>query len=309
MIQTELIKSLITIADTRSFSKAAELLYTSQSSLSRLVITLEKQLGVQLFDRQFHPIRLTYCGELYINACREVMAINDSVVSKIADTLVGYSGRVVFGLSRTMSRCITPTIIKQFSTICPNAELTFIEHSSPTLENMILEGAIDLALVAGSKDDARLEYLPIIDEQIILAIPPAVAEKYNLSRNDFKLPEMLHILKDYGFILQTKGRRLREYADDFFTQMHIQPEVVYETDDSDVACQLVNNNIGFTFYSKLIQSFDCGVKPLFWTSLGSYQYLRSYNICRIKNRYHSKAEGALLSIVRSCFINSQKSLT
>ncbi len=309
MIQTNLIKSLITLADTRSFSKTAELLYTSQSSLSRLVINLEKQLGVQLFDRRYHPIRLTYCGELYINACREVMAINDSVTAAITNTVTGYSGRVVFGLSRTVSRCITPTLIHRFAESCPDAELRFFEHSSPVLENMILEGNIDVALVAGRRNDPHLEYMPVIDEQIVLAIPPEIAEANDLMRSDIKLPEMLRIVQKKGFILQTKGRRLREFADNFFNQLNIQPSIVYETDDSDVACQLVNSNIGFTFYSKLLLSFDCGIKPLYWTDLGSYQYLRSYNICCMKGRYHTKAEEALITIVKECFVDAPNNNT
>ena len=68
---------ILTIANTQSVSKAAELLFISQPALSAIVKKEEKRLGVELFNRQFKPLQLTEAGEKYITAAKKIKEIEE----------------------------------------------------------------------------------------------------------------------------------------------------------------------------------------------------------------------------------------
>ena len=77
MIETKQLQYLVVCADLQSFSKAADVLYTSQPNVSKIIRTLEEELGFSLFERQSRGIRLTKKGkQAYDYACRAIEQVN-----------------------------------------------------------------------------------------------------------------------------------------------------------------------------------------------------------------------------------------
>ena len=72
------IEYVLTIARERSFSKASKKLFITQPSLSRSIISIEKELGCKLFDRSAKPLALTEAGELYVSAATRISEIEAS---------------------------------------------------------------------------------------------------------------------------------------------------------------------------------------------------------------------------------------
>lgn len=297
MIQERLIKSLLMIEKVGSFTKAAELLYTTQSSLSRMVIGLEKELGVQLFDRQSFPVRPTYFGKMYLKSCREVLVINSATESMIRETLEGTQGHITFGLSRFLSRCFSHLIISEFSAVSPKVKLVLLEGSSPSLEDKLLDGDVDLALVAGRRNEPRLEYIHVINEKIVLAVPPSFAREFGLLPGENELPIPPEQLSRYPFILLRPSHGLRNYANFFFDQVGIRPPTSYETEEIDVAISLTNDDFGLSFTSAISAEMSTIVHPQYYCTLSNMpQQTRQISICRNKGVYHLKAEEDLIRI-------------
>lgn len=77
MIETKQLQYLVVCADLQSFSKAADILYTSQPNVSKVIRTLEEELGFALFERQNRGIRLTKKGsQVYEYACKAMENVN-----------------------------------------------------------------------------------------------------------------------------------------------------------------------------------------------------------------------------------------
>jgi len=306
MIQERLINCLLMIEKVGSFTKAAELLYMTQSSLSRMVIGLENELGVQLFDRQSLPVRPTYFGKVYLKNCREVLAINNATKALIRETIEGNQGHIRFGLSRFLSRCFSHQIISEFVKVAPNVQLLLLEGSSPSLEDKLLDGELDVALVAGRRNEPRLEYFHVIEEKIILAVTPAFAQEYSLMPGENQLPIPLDRLSDYPFVLLRPGHGLRNYSDYLFDFIGIHPSVNYETEEIDVAISLANDGFGMVFTTALSSTLIASSRPLYYCTLNDIpNQTRQISLCRNRGVYHLKAEEELMrittDIVRSAY--------
>lgn len=298
MVHKKLIESLLAIEQTGSFTKAAEMLYTTQSSLSRSVIALEKELGVQLFNRQVFPIRPTYFGKLYLKSCRETLAINNATESIIRETLAGRQGQINLGLSRYLSRCFFHLIVQEFAKTAPNVKLVLLEGSAPSLEDKLLSGEIDVALVSGKRNEPRLEYIPVIDERIVLFVTPSFAKKYGLSKGLNELPCSAKELEHYPFVLLRPGHGLRKYAESFFEEAGIRPNIVYETEEIDVSINLTSSDVGFSFAPSLtIALSKMSSSEYYYCSLKSFRQMRPVSICRNRDLYHLKAEDELIRII------------
>ena len=73
------LKYIVTIAELRSISKAANELFISQPSLSSILSNLEKELGVTLFNRSTSPLSLTYAGEKYVETANKILSLENNL--------------------------------------------------------------------------------------------------------------------------------------------------------------------------------------------------------------------------------------
>lgn len=76
---------VLAVAECKSISKAAELLYISQPSLSRFISSLEQELGILLFERKSNGISLTEAGEIYVKYGKEIKRLNSTMEHKLKE--------------------------------------------------------------------------------------------------------------------------------------------------------------------------------------------------------------------------------
>ena len=86
-----------TIWQQGSFSKAAEKLYLTQPTLSMAIRKLEKELGVPLFDRKHHPLKLTEAGEIYLDTARKIRQLEREQTQKLQDIQNLVTGTIRLG--------------------------------------------------------------------------------------------------------------------------------------------------------------------------------------------------------------------
>ena len=97
---------IVAIAENKSISKAAETLFISQSGLNQQLIKLEKELGLQLFDRNKHFLRPTKAGEIYVKNAIEILKIKRNTYTELGDLKKRPPVRSAWGLpTNTASTC------------------------------------------------------------------------------------------------------------------------------------------------------------------------------------------------------------
>ena len=207
---------VVTLADEGSISRAAERLYMAQSSLSQFLQLYEADLGVALFLRTSKGLAPTAAGVLFIENARSILYHYRLVRNEMFDMEQLQRGRISFGISSFRGSYMLPPLLKRFYAAYPNVQVDITEANSMALEDKILEGQVDLALVALPLYKLKHEVEILRSDEILLVINrqhPAMSclkakDTYPYRWADIKeLEEFEFILSDYDTILGIKSRQ------------------------------------------------------------------------------------------------------
>lgn len=231
---------VMAVAEEKSFSKAAQKLFISQPSLSEYIMRLEQQLGIKLFDRTTNPLRLTYAGEKYIEASKNILNLNNKLEEQLADIADSNKGCIKIGVPIPTERYILPLVLPEFYKRFPKIEIAIEEYSAIELEKMLIAGEVDFAIMHLPIQNKKIVYESLSDEKIFLVAPP----KYQSEKGqelDFRS------LRNEKFILSKPGHRMRVVADKIFRQAEFKPDVIFEIRNLDAIYRFAAAGMGFAF--------------------------------------------------------------
>ena len=145
LIDIDQLRTFIAIAETGSFTKAADLVHKTQSAVSMQMKRLEERLDRPIFTRDGRASKLTEDGERLLNYARRIVKLNIEALSAFSDSEL--SGRVRLGVPDDYADRYLPEIMARFSRAYPGVELTITCQSSIELIELIDENELDLAIV------------------------------------------------------------------------------------------------------------------------------------------------------------------
>ncbi len=235
----------ITIAEVGSLTKAAQLLYTTQPALSQYLKRLEKNLGVELFDRSTSPLRLTYTGERYFQYLMQMKNLDDNMRKEFQDIKSEVSGRLRLGITLWRGACLLPKIYPEFHRRYPMIQIELFEGRASQLEKALLNDNIDLAVMnlPHSMNYQKFTCEAIADEPILVAAPtehPYVQEllKQDSQKNKYPVAS-IELLTKLPLILTKPGQNLTYEVQRILAKNQIEPEVLFETGNLTTAINLV----------------------------------------------------------------------
>jgi LysR family transcriptional activator of glutamate synthase operon len=155
------LKYFVTIADTMSFTAAAELLHISQPALSYRMKRLEEELGVQLFERHGRSISLTAQGGVFLPMARVVLSRANEAVRIMRDQSVVEMGEVTLGVAPSVAAYLVPKALASFHQVFPRVRIDLVEDGDLRLQQGVSSGALDFAITGnigapGSLDSTEL---------------------------------------------------------------------------------------------------------------------------------------------------------
>jgi DNA-binding transcriptional LysR family regulator len=139
------LKTFIAIAETGSFTRAADRVFKTQSAVSMQMRRLEERIGQAIFVKEGRVNRLSDDGEKLLNYARKLLKLNDETMNAFADEQL--EGSIRIGTADDYADRFMPGIIAQFSQTHPNIELNVICEPSPDLDKRIKNNELDIALV------------------------------------------------------------------------------------------------------------------------------------------------------------------
>lgn len=187
----------IAIAEEKSISKAAERLFMAQSSLSQFLSILENNVGSKLFIRTSRGVRLTQEGELMLQYAYKTLAEYRSVQNEIKDMKQLKSGRVIMGVSSFRGSYLLPPVLNAFRLEHPDVKVEIVEQNSMVLEQQLLSGEIDIALLVMSEADPRLNIEWVLKDEICLitshTYPVMEFARNNEDNPDSRIPQYVNL--------------------------------------------------------------------------------------------------------------------
>ena len=174
-------KYILTLAETRNMTRAAEKLYISQPALSHYLKCVEDELGAQLFDRSTAPMSLTYAGRCYVERARAILLENEQLKRQMRDITQHMSGKLTIGTSRDRASYMMPRILPEFAALYPGIEIEVYTASGKKLFEELRTGRVDMVLLplAGQDDLKGLSSELIYSEELVLA-----AKAGNIGKED-----------------------------------------------------------------------------------------------------------------------------
>lgn len=237
----------IAVASDMSFSRAAQRVHVVQSALSTSVSKLEKELGVELFDRSRQQIKITPAGELFRDHARSVI----HAVRLAKDAMHGYrgelTGTVDFGSLVSFGHLDVPKALGEFHRAYPFVRITLRQalFGSSTYLAAIADGSLDLALVsAPDRLPPRLDMRLLSQEEMLFVCTTdhRLTTLSSVRMSDLAQEELIQFPRGYG---------LRQLMDNAFAVAGIEPNTPYEmTAEFQVVAELVRNGLGTTFMPK-----------------------------------------------------------
>ncbi len=225
----------------RSFSKAAQVLHTSQPWLSAKVKEVEQKLGTQLFDRSTSPLTVTPAGEYYVAQARKMMQIEAEMDQYFEELRQASAGRLRVGSSMFFCTYVLPALLAGFQKDHPGVTLTFEEGATQALSAKLLKGELDVMLEAEKPEQKGIRSILWEREEILLAVPARFRLNSELADYCYTFDE---VLKRDMPGCRKPAVPLERFADQPFLLLD-------ETNDIHDRCLAICRNAGFAPSVKL----------------------------------------------------------
>ena len=157
------------VASERSFTRAAQVLHVSQSTLSWQVKALEDLYGVRLLDRRGKQVVPTEVGQRTLELCREIFRLQDEIEQNLSQSVKLQSGRLKVGADGP--RHVLP-VLNEFMRLHPNISVSLSTGSAKEVMDDVLNYEVDVAIVASdSTREAQLYMVPYVTYPLVAYVP------------------------------------------------------------------------------------------------------------------------------------------
>jgi DNA-binding transcriptional LysR family regulator len=163
---------ILLLAETGSIGRAAEREGIASSAVSRRVSDLEARLGVVLFDRSAHGVKLTKAGEAYAEGCRTVLRSIADLDAIMADFSSGQRGSLRLACTSSALTGRLPELLAKFAAKHSGIDIAISEMGAAKALLALDEGQADIAIVSDHYDFSRFDIRPFEDERVWVLAPP-----------------------------------------------------------------------------------------------------------------------------------------
>ena len=163
------LETLIKVNETRSFTKAAELLSLTQPAVSQHIRQLEQDLGATLFIRGEGPLKLTQEGEIAIKYAKRIQTLYQNLEQSLGDQK-RHITRLSVGITHTSESNIMVEVLARYSSLNAGCRITIISDTINNLYNKLKTYELDLAIVEGKIVDNNFNSVMLDTDSLILAV-------------------------------------------------------------------------------------------------------------------------------------------
>lgn len=242
------IEFFVAIVETGSFSLAAEELYVSQSSLSKQIIALERELDTTLIDRSARKIALTEAGKIFHKHAVRLKGVHQALLADLGEYKKATPSLAIAAIPVTAQYGIT-SYIAQFKKAHPYINFTLEERQTSTVLPALSQHKYDLAFVRDYNIDAEtFSSIPVTTDRLMLA----VSSEHRLAKRD---SVSLSELADDNFIMFNKGPLMHELSMNACRSAGFEPKVFYSTLRAASIIGMVSSNSGVALLMEKVLNY------------------------------------------------------
>ncbi len=291
------LESFVAIAKLKSFSRAAEELYLTQPTISNHIHILEKELSTILFNRTNKNITLTDAGEILYEHAISILNKKEHAYFSLNEFKGKIQGILEISSSSIPEQYYLSNIICKFSKKYPDVKYSLLKYDSKKVTDKILSGEIDFGLVGARENSSQINYIDILDDEIVLIAPN------NSSFNNISTISIDNF-KPYPLIFREEGSGTRKVVISHLEEAGVKISdlnIISEVEDNETIKKLVINGLGLSFISSRAIKNELELGLLKEIHIDSIDFKRSFYFA-----YHKKRVLSPLSETFKDFIIKEK---
>ncbi|MFI6698705.1 LysR family transcriptional regulator [Streptomyces sp. NPDC050509] len=230
---------VLAVAETASFTRAAERCHVVQSALSHQVARLEKELGARLFERTSRRVRLTTAGEAFLPAARQALEAAERARAEVAAATGEIRGRLAVGSIPTVSAVDLPVVLRDYRLRYPQVRISLRAGSSEALAEQVRDGRLDAAFL-GVQPGFRPR--GVHDRELAHGQHVAVVAPGHPLATEHEVD--LRLLAEEPFVDFAEGSAARAQSDEAFAAANLRREVAFEVSGVELMARMVRNGLG-----------------------------------------------------------------
>lgn len=235
----------VSLAQAKTFSRAAEQVHVSQPALSQGIKKLEEELDVQLVERMGKQIKLTNEGEKFLPEARSVLDAVRSAESVVDNDGSELDGTLNLGVIPTIAPYFLPTLINRLEPNENELEVHVEEQQTDSLLNQLKIGKVDHLLLSPPIPEEGLATRSVGEEPFYLAVheDDAIASRESIS---------VDRISDEPMLLLEEGHCLRDQTLSFCQRNKFSPNVVFQGSSLQSILNLIASGFGYTFVPEMV---------------------------------------------------------
>jgi len=289
----------IRIAEFGSITRAASHLRVAQPALTRQVQRLEVELGVALFTRVNRGVRLTEAGEKLRDSANRILRDVERTGDEIRAHDAHPSGKIILGVTPTLCPVMVPELFGRIRLHHPMIELKVVHAGMVRLEEMLIDGRVDLALMSELSRSRLIVSTAIAEEEMVLVTVPGTRPHGVVTVNELRRTTLI------------LGDGLRAAMDTLLAGLGIELKVEVELNDHETIRLMVQQGVGASILPHSSVARECARGLAEAHRLTQAGVFRTLALGTAANRANSGAREAVAQSVKSLVneIASRGSLT
>jgi len=244
MVSLRQLRYFAAVARTGHFGAAAEQCAVTQPALSMQIQELERELGLQLLERGRKGVALTAGGREIADRATSVLADVRDLVDRARHLSGRFSGPFRLGAIPSIAPYLLPQLLPMIRARHPDLDLHLRETQTDRLLEELVDGDLDLVLLALPVEHAGIETLSLLEDRFLLAVPASRA----IAKNVRATPDLL---REDRLLLLEEGHCLRDQALAFCRLRQVENIDTFGASSLSTIVQMVSNDLGLTLLPEL----------------------------------------------------------
>jgi DNA-binding transcriptional LysR family regulator len=242
------LRYFVIVAEELHFGRAADRLQLSQPALSKQIVSLEQELGVQLLTRTKRTVQLTPAGQAFFEQAQQLLRQAEAAIQLTQRCDRGEIGELTIGFTETAVHTILPQLVREFRQNYPTVEVNLLGLATEAQVAALNQNKIDLAFLHPPIDARGIELHPILTETFLAVLP----QQHPLLQYD-RIPLKAFANEPLIIHPRTEGPILYDGFVQVCQEAGFQPKIVKESLSLQTRVCLVATGMGITFVSSQLQ--------------------------------------------------------
>ncbi|MBI4823914.1 MAG: LysR family transcriptional regulator [Nitrospirae bacterium] len=294
-LENHKLKVFCTVAETKSFSKASEIIHLTQPAVSLQIQTIEEAFETKLFDRSSSTVTLTRAGEILYRYAKEILALYASIEKDIGAVTGLVKGSIAVGTSTTIGNYLLPTVIADFKRAYPKIKIQLIVGNTKRIVEFLKAGNLNLGLVEGEVTKYKVMTEKLVSDELSLIVAPfhPWAKRKEVS---------IHEITKEPFILREDGSGTRQVIEKYLNKKGITTqdmEISAVIGSTEAIKESVENGIGISIVSKWAVRKELRYGTINALGFKEVKMLRDFSLIFNRNSIHSYASDEFMAYLKS----------